>query len=116
MRRHASGHDGGSTASWTQWAKEASSRHSARQDMTLRCAPDTMHGGSGATISSASLLNTRSWRYLPGFLIQSFRVARQAKLAAGSLAVSVLRDANLAFWTRTVWREERAMRSFMQAT
>jgi hypothetical protein len=42
MRRHASGHDGGSTASWTQWAKEASSHHSARRDMTLRCAPDSM--------------------------------------------------------------------------
>ena len=56
----------------------------------------------------------RSWRYLPGFLIQSSRVARQAKQAAGSLAVSVLRDAARAFWTRTVWRDEAAMRSYMQ--
>ena len=62
---------------------------------------------------SITRLRVRSWRYLPGFLIQSFRVARQAKLAAGSLAVSVLRDANLAFWTRTVWSDERDMRSFM---
>ncbi len=62
---------------------------------------------------SITRLRVRSWRYLPGFVIQSFRAARQAKLAAGSLAVSVLRDANLAFWTRTVWSEERAMRSFM---
>jgi hypothetical protein len=62
---------------------------------------------------SITRLRVRSWRYLPGFVIHSFRVARQAELAAGSLAVSILRDANLAFWTRTVWSEERAMRSFM---
>ena len=62
---------------------------------------------------SITRLRVRSWRYLPRFVIHSFRVARQAKLAAGSLAVSILRDANLAFWTRTVWSEERAMRSFM---
>ena len=64
---------------------------------------------------SITRLRVRSWRYLPGFLIQSFRSARQAKRAAGSLAVSVLRDAHLAFWTRTVWRDEAAMRSFMQS-
>jgi heme-degrading monooxygenase HmoA len=64
---------------------------------------------------SITRLRVRSWRYLPGFLIQSFRAARQAKAAAGSLAVSVLRDANLAFWTRTVWRDEAAMRSFMRS-
>ena len=62
---------------------------------------------------SITRLRVRSWRYLPGFVIQSFRVAHQAKFAAGSLAVSVLRDADRAFWTRTVWRDEAAMRSFM---
>jgi hypothetical protein len=57
----------------------------------------------------------RSWRYLPAFLIQSFRAARQAGHADGNLAVSVLRDADLAFWTRTVWNDEAAMRSFMRS-
>jgi hypothetical protein len=64
---------------------------------------------------SITRLRVRSWRYLPGFLIQSVRAARQAKRAAGSLAVSVLRDADRAFWTRTVWRDEAAMRSFMRS-
>jgi hypothetical protein len=64
---------------------------------------------------SITRLRVRSWRYLPGFLIQSFRAARQARRAAGSLAVSVLRDADRAFWTRTVWRDEAAMRAFMRS-
>ena len=55
------------------------------------------------------------WRYLPRFLFQSIRAARQAKRAPGSLAVSVPRDADRAFWTRIVWRDEAAMRSLMQS-
>jgi heme-degrading monooxygenase HmoA len=64
---------------------------------------------------SITRLRVRRWRYLPGFLIQSIRAARQAKRAPGSLSVSVLRDADRAFWTRTVWRDEAAMRSFMRS-
>jgi Domain of unknown function (DUF3291) len=64
---------------------------------------------------SITRLRVRSWRYLPAFLIQSFRAARQARRAVGNLEVSVLRDANLAFWTRTVWIDEAAMRSFMRS-
>jgi len=64
---------------------------------------------------SITRLRVRVWRYLPGFVIQSLRAARQAKFADGSLAVSVLRDADRAFWTRTVWRDEAAMRSFMRS-
>src|SRR5215472_16933891 len=60
-------------------------------------------------------LRVRSRRHVPGFLIQSLRSALQAKRAAGNLAVSVLRDADRAFWTRTVWLDEAAMRSFMQS-
>ena len=64
---------------------------------------------------SITRLRVRSWRYVPGFLIQSLRAALQAKRATGNLAVSVLRDADRAFWTRTVWRDEAAMRAFMQS-
>ena len=64
---------------------------------------------------SVTRLRVRSRRYVPGFLIQSLRSALQAKRAAGNLAVSVLRDADRAFWTRTVWLDEAAMRSFMQS-
>lgn len=62
---------------------------------------------------SITRLRVRSWRYLPAFLVQAFRSAGQAKFASGSLAVSILRDVNFAFWTRTVWHDEAAMRSFL---
>jgi hypothetical protein len=64
---------------------------------------------------SVTRLRVRSWRYVPVFLIQSIRSALQAKRAAGSLAVAILRDADRAFWTRTVWRDEAAMRAFMRS-
>jgi heme-degrading monooxygenase HmoA len=64
---------------------------------------------------SITRLRVRRWRHLPQFLFQSIRAARQAKRAPGSLSVSALRDADRAFWTRTVWRDETAMRSFMQS-
>jgi hypothetical protein len=62
---------------------------------------------------SITRLRVRSWRYLPIFLVNAFRAARQAKLAPGSLAISLLRDAHFAFWTRTLWTDESDMRSFM---
>jgi hypothetical protein len=62
---------------------------------------------------SITRLRVRSWRYLPLFLLQSVRAARQAKGAPGNLSVSLLRDAEFAFWTRTVWNDETAMRGFM---
>ena len=64
---------------------------------------------------SITRLRVRSFRYLPAFLLGSLRSAREAKTASGNLAVSVLSDANLAFWTRTLWTDERAMRAFMFA-
>jgi hypothetical protein len=62
---------------------------------------------------SITRLRVRSWPYLPAFLIHAFRAAWQAKAAPTSIAVSLLRDADRAFWTRTLWNEEAAMRSFM---
>jgi hypothetical protein len=62
---------------------------------------------------SITRLRVRSFSYLPAFVIGAFRSARQAKHAPGNLAVSLLSDSNFAFWTRTLWDDERAMRAFM---
>jgi len=64
---------------------------------------------------SVTRLRVRSWRYLPAFLIRSLLAARQAGRAHGNLQVSILRDADRAFWTCTVWTDEAAMRSFVRA-
>ena len=64
---------------------------------------------------SITRLRVRSFRYLPAFLVGSLRAAGAAKNTTGYLAVSVLSDANLAFWTRTLWIDERSMRAFMFA-
>src|SRR6185312_6508513 len=64
---------------------------------------------------SITRLRVRSWRYLPGFLWRTLLSARQARAAAGNLGVSLVRDAHLTFWTRTVWTDQSAMRAFMMA-
>jgi hypothetical protein len=55
----------------------------------------------------------RSWRYLPAFFVATFRSALQARWAKGNLAVSILREAHNTFWTRSLWNDEAAMKSFM---
>lgn len=64
---------------------------------------------------SITRLRVRSFRFLPVFLIGAIRSARQAKRAPGNLAVTLLSDSRLTFWTRTLWDDERAMRAFMTA-
>ena len=64
-------------------------------------------------VVSVTRLRVRSWRYLLPFIFFAARSSRQAKGASGNLGVSLLRDANLAFWTCTLWTTEEAMKSFM---
>jgi heme-degrading monooxygenase HmoA len=60
-------------------------------------------------------LRVRAWRFLPLFFIQVLRTGLQARKASGSLAVTVLREANRTFWTYTLWTDEPAMRAYMSA-
>ena len=62
---------------------------------------------------SVTRLRIRSPRYLPMFIIYSILSSRQARRAPGNCGMDLLRDAHSAFWTRTAWRDEKAMRSFM---
>ncbi len=62
---------------------------------------------------SITRLRVRSWRYLPAFVVASFRSALQARRAKGNLAVTLLREAHNTFWTRSLWDDEAAMKSFM---
>ena len=62
---------------------------------------------------SISRLRVRSWRHLPMFLIQAVRSSLQAKSAEGNLSVSILKEARNIFWTRTVWTNEKAMKTYI---
>ena len=64
---------------------------------------------------SVTRLRVRRFVYLRGFILFVLRSARQAKRAAGNLRVSLLREANRTFWTRTAWRDESSMKAFMLA-
>jgi hypothetical protein len=65
---------------------------------------------------SITRLRVRRWRYLLSFLVYALASARQARGAPGSLAVSLLNDADFAFWTRTVWADESAIRARTSAS
>src|SRR5712691_6765455 len=69
--------------------------------------------GARMPLVSITRLRVRAWRYLPAFVVGTFRSALQAKASSGSRAVSILSDSNFTFWTRTVWNDEAALRSFM---
>ncbi len=64
---------------------------------------------------SITRLRLRSWRYFPTFLLAAFRSVLQARRAKGNLAVSTLREARYTFWTRSLWTDEAAMRSFVES-
>jgi hypothetical protein len=65
-----------------------------------------------AAFVSVTRLRLRKFRFLPTFIFYAFRSAKQARNTPGCLFVATIRDARLAFWTVTVWSDEKAMRSF----
>ena len=67
----------------------------------------------GVAVISITRLRVRSWRYLPMFLFQALRAARQATKADGNLCAKLLRDQRSTFWTATSWTNEPAMKAFM---
>jgi len=64
------------------------------------------------TLVSVTRFRLRSLRFLPFFMLHANRTIAQIRKADGFVAGAVQRDAELAFWTLTVWRDEHAMRAF----
>lgn len=64
------------------------------------------------SLVSVTRFRLRSLRFLPFFLLHANRTIAQIRKAEGFVAGAVQRDADLAFWTMTVWRDERAMRAY----
>jgi hypothetical protein len=64
------------------------------------------------TLVSVTRFRLRCLRFLPFFILHTNRTIAQIRKADGFLAGAVRRDADLAFWTMTVWRDEHAMRAY----
>ena len=62
---------------------------------------------------SATRVRVRSYRYYPWFMVQTARIALQARQAAGNLAVRFLRDRRKTFWTLTSWQSEADLQRFL---
>ena len=65
-----------------------------------------------ASLVSVTRFRLRSLRFLPFFLLHANRTIAQIRKAEGFVAGAVQRDAELAFWTMTVWRDELALRAY----
>ena len=64
---------------------------------------------------SVTRLRLRSAWFFPAFALWAQRSAKQARRAPGNLDVQLLRDAHLAFWTKSAWKDEDSMRAYMFA-
>lgn len=67
---------------------------------------------SAMTVVSVTRFHLRSVRFMPFFMLHANRTIAQIRKADGFLAGTVQRDADQAFWTMTLWRNEHAMRAF----
>jgi|GEM_PF-543401 len=67
------------------------------------------------TLVSVTRFRLRSIRFLPFFMLHANRTVAQIRRADGFVAGAVRRDADLAFWTLTVWRDEHAMRAYVSS-
>ncbi len=61
------------------------------------------------TLVSVTRFRLRSVRFVPFFILHANRTIAQIRKADSFVAGAVQRDTDLAFWTVTVWRDERAM-------
>ena len=61
---------------------------------------------------SATRLRVRSVAYLPAFLWDTFKSARQAERSPGFLGGRLLVNTKYVFWTMTAWEDEFAMNAY----
>ena len=64
------------------------------------------------TLVSVTRFHLRSVRFMPFFMLHANRTIAQIRKADGFVAGAVQRDADQAYWTLTVWRDDLAMRAF----
>ena len=62
---------------------------------------------------SITRLRVRSIRFLPFFVLYTYRSLRQVKTSFGFQGGSLLADRSWTFWTMTAWDSQESMRHFM---
>jgi hypothetical protein len=62
---------------------------------------------------SITRLRIRSFRFLPGFVVYTWRALRQVRSAEGFREGKLLPDRKMTFWTMTAWESEDSMRRYM---
>ena len=67
------------------------------------------------TFVSLTRLRIRSIRFVPLFVLHTFRSLRQVKKAPGFQIGSLLADRSFTFWTMTAWQSSEHMRQYMTA-
>jgi heme-degrading monooxygenase HmoA len=73
--------------------------------------------GAGAEVTvMASRLEVRSLRHVPGFLLTSMSLLRQARRSDGAHGVALKAQLlRRTFWTLSAWRDEKAIRAYAAA-
>ena len=64
---------------------------------------------------SVTRLRLRSLWYLLPFLVWAFRSNKQAEQTPGCLAINTRKTRGLTFWTRSLWKDQASLKSFMIA-
>lgn len=64
-------------------------------------------------VISVTRLQLRSAWKLPRFFWHAIASTVQARKTPGNLGVRTFRDAQLAFWTQTAWKDEASARAYM---
>ncbi len=67
---------------------------------------------AAVTLVSVTRFRLRSVGFMPFFMLHANRTIAQIRKADGFVTGAIQRDADQAFWTMTVWRDELAMRAF----
>lgn len=62
---------------------------------------------------SITRLRIRSLRFMPAFIVDTFKTLAQARRAEGFLTGSLLADRKFTFWTMTLWRDQASMKRYM---
>ncbi len=64
------------------------------------------------SLLSVTRLKLKSPRYLPAFLINTERIAREIRTSEGFLQGQLMGTFNLSMWTMTLWNSEATLKKF----